>query len=147
MELIGRVQHNASAAVCVINHCVERWSPFRKWRQGRGATGTPGSHDAPGQYPCVGNERVQRKVLAPHICFTLSQRATLFNGDWEHLEDEKGLLTAVCTTGLPYENLRRLQDPTKQPSPNGGLSPWAASTIEPLCWASDQDPQESIGKL
>ncbi|KAK1889276.1 Damage-control phosphatase ARMT1, partial [Dissostichus eleginoides] len=46
------------------------------------------------------------------------------------------------------ENLRRLRDPTKPPSPkNGELSHWAASAIEPLCWASDQEPRESIGKL
>ena len=56
-------------------------------------------------------------------------------------------LTAVCTTGPWLENLRRLRDPTTPPSPNWELSPWAASTIEPLCWASDQEPRESIGKL
>ncbi|KAK5879973.1 hypothetical protein CesoFtcFv8_023044 [Champsocephalus esox] len=49
---------------------------------------------------------------------------------------------------LTAENLRRLRDPTKPPSPkNGELSHWAASAIEPLCWASDQEPRESIGKL
>lgn len=51
------------------------------------------------------------------------------------------------TTGLWLENIFwSVQDPTKQPFPVWDLSPWAASTFEPHCWASDQDPQENIGK-
>lgn len=47
---------------------------------------------------------------------------------------------------LAWEHFWSVWDPTKQPSPVWDLSPWAASTFEPHCWASDQVPQENIGK-
>ncbi|KAF3849951.1 hypothetical protein F7725_019670 [Dissostichus mawsoni] len=80
-------------------------------------------------------------LLGGHVCqVTIVQ--TFFSGAPLIDLDRNGMVLPLA------ENLRRLRDPTKPPSPkNGELSHWAASAIEPLCWASDQEPRESIGKL
>lgn len=87
MEVIGRVRHCTSAAVCVINHRLKRWSCWaspkaERWRKvdpvlpWRTPPRSPRSFPSasPGQHPSVSEWKSGENSSSDPIWFTLSQR-------------------------------------------------------------------------